>query len=208
MGPRTEPSVPIHLVEDHPPANGLRAGANFPSCVGLGGPGEESIRALAEDIRKRKLQNPIQVTPNMVTPDGERRQRALMMLNIEETYVHVVHGLDTPESVEDYVWDSYGSGRDAALDERVKLYQLAQRVLHRRHGRPNGRPRKSSSNDELFWEPKQVKAEAAKKAGFGSDVVADRAVSEGPSVVLADAVALPFTPPGLPKACFGLEAVV
>ncbi len=140
--------------------------------------GEESIRALAEDIRKRKLQNPIQVTPDMVTPDGERRRRALIMLGIAETYVRVVHGIDTPEQIEGYIWDSYSSGRDAALDERVKLYKLAQKVLQRRHGRPKGRPsKKSSSNDDIFWDADQVKSEAAKKAGFGSHVIADRSVS-------------------------------
>jgi hypothetical protein len=140
--------------------------------------GEESIRELADDIRARKLQYPIQIRPDMVTPDGERRQRALMMLDIDETYLRVVHGLDTPESVEDYVLDSYSSGRDAALDEKVRHYKLAQRVLQRRHGRPMGRPsKKSSSNDELFWDHRRVKTEAARRARLGSDVIADRAVS-------------------------------
>ncbi len=140
--------------------------------------GDESIRALAEDIRARKLQNPIQVRPDLVTPDGERRRRALLLLGVEETYVRVVHGIDTPEQIEGYIWDSYSSGRDATLDERVKLYQLAQRVLQRRHGRPRGRPSgKSSPNDELFWSPSQVKESAAKRAGFGSEAIADRAVS-------------------------------
>lgn len=140
--------------------------------------GEDSIKTLAEDIKTRKLQHPIDVTPDMVTPDGERRRRSLLLLGAVETYVRVVQGVDTPEQVEAYIWDSYSSSRDAALDERVKLYQLAQRVLQRRHGRPRGRPAgKSSSNDELFWPAARVKKEAAKRAGFTSDVIADRATS-------------------------------
>ncbi len=177
-----EPDVPKHIGFDTHGLLRVRVADLKPNAVNAtvfsSSLGVESIRELADDITRRKLRNPIEATPNLVMPDGQRRQLALQLLGEEETYVRVVQGIDTPERMEDYVWDSFNSARDAALDERVKLYQLAQKVIQRRHGRPRGRPsKKSSSNDELFWSPQQVKAAAAKEARFTSEVIADRAVS-------------------------------
>lgn len=145
----------------------------FTSSLGL-----ESIRELAEDITRRKLRNPIEVRPDLELVDGERRYRGLLLLRAEETYVRVVNGLDSQESVEGYVWDAFSSARKPDLIEMVNVYELGVKVLAHRHGRPRGRPsKKDRRDDDLFWTVEQVKTAAAKRAHFASEVIADRATS-------------------------------
>jgi len=138
----------------------------------------DGIEPLKESLGKMGLRHEIEVTEDLTILDGERRSRGLIANGVEETEVVIVHGVHTPEDIEQYVLESHSTQRDASIEERVNLYGLAQRVLARDHGRPRGRPSgKRSSNDDLFWSASKIRAEAAKRAGFGSDVTASRAVA-------------------------------
>lgn len=136
---------------------------------------DEGISELADDIRQRGLRHPVEVSPNGTILDGERRWRALGLLNMEETNVVVVHGIED-DDIEDYVLDAFSSVRDANVEERIGVFRLAQRVLARRHGRPQGHPAgKHSQVENVFWKPEKIRTEAAKRAGFSSYSMANKA---------------------------------
>ena len=136
-----------------------------------------SIAKLAENIARRGLRHPLEIRPDGTILDGHRRWLAVKSLCWDEVEVVVVPDVEDDEDVEGYVLDAYSTTRDATVGERVRLFDLALRVLRRRHGRAPGRPRKSGSNDPGFWSRDTIAAEAAKLAGFGSAGTAKRATA-------------------------------
>lgn len=134
----------------------------------------DGIQSLVEDIKRRGLRQPIEVTPEGVILDGERRWRAAQALGWEEVDVVVVPEVEDDE-VPGYILDAFTSTRDASLEERVQVFRLALEVLGERHGRPAHRPEKGSRNGNGFWTSTEVRREAAKLAGFSSYTTANKA---------------------------------
>jgi len=129
---------------------------------------DEGIESLIEDLKTDELRHAIEVKPDGTVVDGVRRTLALQHLGIEETEVTVVHGIETEEDLEEYIYRSFSTTRTASVEEQVNFFTLAKKVLQRKHGQGRGRPNKSDRSDQIFLDADQIGALAAKRAGFGS----------------------------------------
>lgn len=135
----------------------------------------KGIEVLAEDIRQRGQRQPIEIMVDGTILDGERRWRAAEAGGLEYVDVVVREGV-TPDDVAGFVVDSFSTVRDASVEEKVNVYHLVVEVLRARHGRPRGRPSKTAQLCAVSWEPKRIKNEAARRAGFGSARIAEYAI--------------------------------
>ncbi len=139
---------------------------------------EAGLGELANDIAVRGLRYPIDVTTDGVILDGERRWRAIRSLGWTHVKVVVRPGVESAEDIERYILQAYSTVRDATVEERVGVYRLAREVLARDHGRPAHRPpKKGGRSGDSSWPKEKVWGEAAKRAGFSSFKVADKAVA-------------------------------
>ena len=136
-----------------------------------------SIEKLAENIAEVGLRQPLEIRPDGTILDGHRRWLAVKSLGWDKVEVVVVSDVEDTAGIEGYVLDAFSTTRDATVGERVRIYGLALRVLQRRHGKSRGRPRKTESNDAVFWNRAAIQKEAAMLAGFGSEVTARRATA-------------------------------
>jgi hypothetical protein len=134
---------------------------------------DKGIEALVEDIRRRGQRVPIEIMADGTILDGERRWRALTALGYEHADVVVRDA--TAHDSEDYILDSHSTQRTTSVQEKVNLFNLALKVVRRRHGRPAGRPSKPAQICAGFWEPKRIKTKAAQRAGFQSVRIAEYA---------------------------------
>lgn len=119
--------------------------------------------------------HPIEVTPDMVIVDGERRYRDHRARGDEEIEVVVLHGLEGDDAVLLYMIDCWASTKDPLPSERVSVYNEALKALRAQHGRPPGRPGNSGSDDPEFWSTEQIRSEAARIARLGSATSAKKA---------------------------------
>ena len=139
---------------------------------------DEAVRDLVEDIKHRGLRVPLEVKPDGTIMDGSRRHRALEIADVLEVQVVVVEGIETEAQEREYIVGRFSSTRQATVRERVNVYLTYREELARQHGRPRGRPSvKDQQVADLYWSPKMIAEEAARKAGFGSPDMADRANS-------------------------------
>ena len=138
---------------------------------------EDSIETLAADIDRNGLQQPLSITGRGLIMDGHRRYLALKYLGKRDTDVVVTKATGTDKEVEEHVLSAYSTSRKASPREKAKVFTLAKKVLKRRHGRPQGRQSETSQDcDVQAWDPADIRKEAAKLAGFGSETIARYAV--------------------------------
>lgn len=137
---------------------------------------KEGLAELAQDIKLHGVRQAIEVTPELIVLDGERRWRGAKLAGLTEVEVIIVEGHKTRDEVGSFILDAFASTRNATVEEKVRLYDLATDILRNRHGRSSGRPKKGAEERQDYWTPDQIAHEAARKSGFGSVTIANYAV--------------------------------
>ena len=129
----------------------------------------ESMDRLTEDLTEYGQQVPLDISPAGIPLDGNRRVAGLKRAGKRKALCRIaIDHEPTREELEDYIFRSDSTTRDKSLKERVVYYELAHRVLQRRHGRPHGDQGRDPRIEDLAWSAKKVRDEAARRAGFSS----------------------------------------
>ncbi len=137
----------------------------------------QDFESVSTSTAKYGRRHPVEVTPQLMLLDGERRYHDHVDRGDEEVEVVVVHGLEADLDIELYLLDCWSSSRDPSMGERVNLYIRAINLYKEQFGRGQGRPGKQGSNDPGFpWSPERIREEAARVAGLGSPSRAKKAV--------------------------------
>jgi hypothetical protein len=133
------------------------------------------IDLLAESIERIGQQEAIKIQNDGMVLDGHRRLKALEKLGMKDALVRIVVDVTSGEQAEDYVIGMAISQRKLCWEERANLYPRLQVYIRRRHGRPPGRPRKDYPEDNVFLSAEEIRAMAARAAGFPSYQIANKA---------------------------------
>lgn len=145
--------------------------------------GEDSIRALAEDLKKHGLAQPVSYATvsdddgllQKVIVDGHRRYLAACMLG----WTHIEGrdlGAMTAEEIEARILDCYSSARQASPREKAALFTAQLERLQREHGRTHGGDRSDQDGGSPILKGAELRAEAASRVGISSEDTARKLV--------------------------------
>lgn len=135
-----------------------------------------SIAIMAEDLREHGQEQPLQITPDGVIINGERRWRAAGELRWTE--VDVVLTPLGDDEIFDRILSICAASRQMSLREKTNVYAALLARLKTAHGRRQGRPSgKTIPSGNVFQGPKAMKQAAAARAKFESTTEAERALA-------------------------------
>jgi hypothetical protein len=151
----------------------------------------ESLGALADDVFEHGLSQPPLTAdvedehglPILTIVDGERRWRAVGILRERhpgdprwQMIPHRHLGAMTRQQVLDRILDCFSSVRHGSPRERAAAYELQVERLQREHGVQRGRGSQSHLGGSTKISPAEIYAEAAKRVGISSEVLARQMV--------------------------------